>query len=75
LERDPRDVVLAAGDSFTIDRGGRTLVEAQSNATVCVLARHVDEVRVRAGRPDFAARVAAWFAAVGAAGIGHRSVS
>jgi hypothetical protein len=64
LERDPRDVVLAAGDSFTIERGGLTLVEAQSNATVCVLARYVDEVRVHAGRPGFAARMAAWFAPV-----------
>lgn len=74
LERDTRDVVLAAGDSFTIDRGGLTLVEAQSSTTVCVLAHHVDEVWVRAGRPGYAARVAAWFASVCAAGIDHRSV-
>ena len=74
LERDTRDVVLAAGDSFTIDRGGLTLVEAQSSTTVCVLAHHVDEVWVRAGRPAYAARVAAWFASVCAAGIDHRSV-
>lgn len=74
LERDPRDVVLAAGHSFTIDRGGVTLVEAQGNTTVCVLAHHVDEVRVRAGRPGHSARVAAWFASVGAAGLDRRSV-
>ncbi len=29
LERDMRDIVLTAGDAFTIERGGLTLVEAQ----------------------------------------------
>ena len=41
LERDTRDVVLSAGDTFTIDRGGLTLIEAQD--------RHD---RVRAGASD-----------------------
>ena len=54
LEDDVRDVVLVAGDTFTIDRGGLTLVEAQDTATVCVLARHVDEVRRRAEQPGLA---------------------
>jgi hypothetical protein len=43
LERDLRDIVLGAGDSFTIDRGGVTVIEAQGEATVCVGAHHVDE--------------------------------
>ena len=51
LEDDVRDVVLSAGDTFTIDRGGLTLVEAQNTATVCVLARHVTEVRRRDEQP------------------------
>ena len=67
LENDLRDVVLAAGDTFTIDRDGLTLVEAQDVTSVCVLARHVDEVRRGAGRPRFAGRIAAWLASVGAA--------
>ncbi len=33
LENDPRDIVLTTGDSFTIDRGGLTVIEAQGNAT------------------------------------------
>src|SRR6185295_7774660 len=32
LERDLRDIVIDAGTSFTIDRGGLTLVEAQDHA-------------------------------------------
>ena len=67
LEDDLRDVVLAAGDTFTIDRGGLTLVEAQGAATVCVLARHVTELRRRTDRPGLASRLVAWLASVGAA--------
>jgi DUF2917 family protein len=75
LENDTRDVVLTAGDSFLIDRGGLTLVEAQDDAIVCVLARHIEEVRVRVGRPGIAARVAAWFASVDAADVDRRRVA
>ena len=46
LENDTRDVVLEAGDVFTIDRGGLTLVEAQGRATVCVMGRPIDEVHL-----------------------------
>jgi hypothetical protein len=74
LEGDLRDIVLAAGDSFTIDRGGLTLIEAQNSATVCVLARYIDERRARARRSGVAARFAAWFASVGAADFDRRSV-
>ena len=49
LENDTRDVVLTAGDVFTIDRGGLTLVEAQGRSTVCVMGRPIDEVHVRSG--------------------------
>jgi hypothetical protein len=67
LEDDVRDVVLSAGDTFTIDRGGLTLVEAQNAATVCVLARHVTELRHGIARPGLAARVGAWLASAAAA--------
>jgi len=66
LEDDPRDVVVAAGDAFTIDREGLTLVEAQEATSVCVLARHADEVRGRANRPSIEDRAATWLAAAGA---------
>lgn len=67
LENDVRDVVLAAGDTFTIDRGGLTLVEAQNKATVCVLARHVTELRRRGERRGIAATFARWLGSIGAA--------
>ena len=72
LENDLRDIVLAAGDTFTIDREGLTLVEAQGAASVCVLARHADEVRGRTQRPSLAARAADWLAAA-SAGVARRS--
>ena len=72
LENDLRDVVLGVGDMFTIDRDGLTLVEAQDATSVCVLVRHVDEVRRGGSRPRFAARIGAWFASVGAADSARR---
>ena len=35
LENDTRDIVLTAGDSYTIDRGGLTLIEAQERRQRC----------------------------------------
>ena len=69
FEGDTRDVVLEAGDVFTVDRGGLTLIEAQGNATVCVMAHHVEELRLRNGRPTLWARVSEWLAAAGVASI------
>jgi len=66
-ERDTRDIVLTAGDTFTVDREGVTVIEAHGDATVCVLARHVDEVHVRAQRPTFVERAREWLHSVGAA--------
>jgi hypothetical protein len=60
LEHDTRDVVLQAGDTFTIDRGGLTLVEAQGKTTVCVMARHTDEVHVPGRRATATERLNAW---------------
>ena len=60
LEDDTRDVVLKAGDAFTIDRGGLTLVEAQGRATVCVMGRPIDEVHVRPHEPATHARIGNW---------------
>jgi hypothetical protein len=64
LEDDTRDVVLRAGDVFTIDRGGLTLVEAQGPATVCVMGRPIDEVHVHAGQPAPSTRARNWAASL-----------
>ncbi len=73
-ERDVRDIVLHTGDTFTVERGGLTVIEAQGATTVCVLARHVDEVRMRPRRPSLAARIAGWLGSVGAADRDRRTV-
>ena len=74
-EDDTRDVVLSAGDTFTIHQGGLTLIEAQASSTVCVLARHIDEVHVRARRRrSFGERVGHWLRSVGAADSERRFV-
>lgn len=60
FERDTRDVVLTAGDSFTVDRAGLTLAQAHGRTTVCVLARRVQARRILAGREPAAARLRRW---------------
>ena len=47
MENDGRDIVLEAGDAFTVDRNGVTLVEAQGRTTVCVQAPHVGRLHRR----------------------------
>jgi hypothetical protein len=56
LERDTRDIVVADGDSFTIDRPGRTIVEAQDRATVWVETRP----GLRTFARDAGRRIARW---------------
>jgi len=72
LENDTRDVVLEAGDVFTIDRGGLTLVEAQERATVCVMGRPIDEVHVHPREPEAHARIGNWLRSLGAAAVSRR---
>ena len=74
LEDDTRDVVLRAGDVFTIDRGGLTLVEAQGRATVCVMGRPIDEVHVRASQPPLPAQARTWLHSLRTTGLGRRFV-
>jgi hypothetical protein len=68
FEHDTRDVVLAAGDSFTIDRGGLTLIQAHGSTAVRVLARHVEERRLFGGGVTLAARLRRWLATIAATG-------
>jgi hypothetical protein len=69
FEHDTRDIVLTVGDTFTIDRGGLTLIEARGKATVCVLAHALDERRIPAGRETAWRRVRRWAARLANAGI------
>ncbi len=67
MQDDTRDVVLAAGDVFTIDRGGLTIVEAQTKTHVCVLGRATAEERVLPAIADWQPRAPAWLGALNAA--------
>ncbi len=49
--RDPRDIVLSAGDSWTIERDGVTLVEAAGDAALRVVGPGGSAARVRAATP------------------------
>jgi hypothetical protein len=69
LEHDTRDVVLAAGDAFTIDRGGLTLIQAHGRTTVCVQANRVEARRIGQHHPTLAARLSRWLARIGNAGL------
>jgi len=74
FENDTRDVVLTAGDAFTIDRGGLTLVEAQGRTTVCVLARHAEERRLFAGSEPPTRRLQRWLGRIADASLARRWV-
>jgi hypothetical protein len=41
-EGDPQDVVLRAGDNWTVERNGLTVVEAQDEAIFCVMGRRLE---------------------------------
>ena len=69
FEHDTRDVVLTAGDTFVIDRGGLTLIQAHGKATVCVLADHVEERRYGGVEPSLAARAGGWLDRLASAGL------
>jgi DUF2917 family protein len=63
-DRDSRDVVLRAGDVWTVEREGLTLAEAQGDATFCVVGGAARRVRREGGVPFYYERLASWFAAL-----------
>lgn len=71
LERDVNDIVVTAGDAYTIDKDGLTVVEAQGRATVCVLAHHLEDIHVRGRHMPSRPRVAEWLRALGGAATGR----
>jgi hypothetical protein len=73
-DRDVRDVVLRAGDVWTVEREGLTLAEAQGDATFCLLGGAARRIS-RAGRaPSYQERLAVWFAALARKVVGRRFV-
>jgi hypothetical protein len=72
FQDDTRDVVLTAGDTFVIDRGGLTLAQAQGKTIVCVLARHLEELRYGRRQPTLAGRARGWLERFANAGLARR---
>ena len=60
LEHDVRDIVVERGSGFTIDRGGLTLAEAQSDTSVAIEGRDADRVYIGMHR-SLRDCLAAWF--------------
>jgi hypothetical protein len=67
-EDDPRDVVLRVGDNWQVERDGATVLEAQDDAMVWVIGRHVEAASAARQREapsrqaDWRSRVAEVFA-------------
>ena len=49
-DQDSRDIVLSAGDTWTVERDGLTLVEAQQDAIVCLVGPAANPARMRVQR-------------------------
>ena len=59
-DRDQRDIVLQAGESFTIDRGGPAIVWALAASSVEVVARRQPAVHHDDGRLSIFRRFISW---------------
>jgi hypothetical protein len=59
-ERDRRDVLLHAGDAWTIERSGLTVAEARGDTALRVAGGAATNATVRASRKGWWARMAAW---------------
>jgi hypothetical protein len=60
-EQDTQDVVLRAGDVWTVERQGLTLLEAQGDALVCIVGAPVEVVRLHASDTPLSTRLLNWF--------------
>jgi len=65
--RDPRDIVLAAGDTWMVEHGGLTLLQARRSATVTVTGPGARSAHRHHRQPSFVARIASAFTRAGAA--------
>ena len=59
-EQDTQDVVLRAGDVWTVERQGLTLLEAQGDTLVCIVGAPVEVVRLQSGPVTLGKRFRDW---------------
>jgi Protein of unknown function (DUF2917) len=64
-ERDRRDIVLRAGDVWTVERQGVTVIEAHGASIVCLVGEAAQAADSRSRRVRVGERVAAFFRAYG----------
>ncbi|GIK85308.1 MAG: DUF2917 domain-containing protein [Burkholderiales bacterium] len=69
---DARDIVLQAGDAWTIERNGLTIAAAQAPTSVVIAGRAARRLDARGRRLPWFDRVAAWFARLDDARVGRR---
>jgi hypothetical protein len=71
---DLRDIVLAAGDTWTIERHGLTIATAQTDSSVALVGPGAAKVDARGRRLTWAERAMAWLERFAAARVGRRWV-
>lgn len=59
-DRDPRDIVLEAGEAWTIERDGLTLATAQRDSVVVLAGTAAAKLRADGRRRSWSDRFAAW---------------
>ena len=59
-EHDGRDVVLSAGDAWTVERDGLTLAEARGDTALVLVGGNGANASLRTPKPRLRARIAAW---------------
>jgi len=64
-ERDKRDIVLRAGDVWTVERQGLTIIEAQGAATVCLVGTVAEFAHSRSRRVRLSTRLKAFVRSLG----------
>ena len=60
-EHDTQDIVLRAGDVWTVEREGLTLIEAQGETLVCVVGAGAGIAHLRNRYAGLADRLRNWF--------------
>ena len=70
-ERDRRDVLLTAGDAWTVERDGLTVAEARADTSLVIAGRSMPRTSIARHGRRWYERVMAWLRAT-AAGSLHR---
>lgn len=64
-EDDRRDIVLASGEAWTIERRGLTLAQAQGATSLILSGPSANDAHIASHRPAWNERLGAWIARTG----------